>query len=115
MPKRKVVDHQKLIKMVQDGAAQADIMKKFGYGTSTQLKVAYANALIQSGQAPAIMGGRGAGKAGKAKKTVKEVKVGKRGSIIIPAEMVSELGIGADDKFTVQKSKSGVALKKVEA
>ena len=47
MPKRKVVDHGKLIKMVQDGAPQADIMKKFGC-TSTQLIVAYANALIQS-------------------------------------------------------------------
>src|SRR5512136_2839744 len=111
MPKRKVVDHAKLIKMVQDGIAQVDIMKKFGYGTSTQLKVAYANALIQSGQAPAIMGGRGGAKA---KKAVKEVKVGKRGSIIIPAEMVVELGIGAEDRFTIRKSKSGVALKRVE-
>jgi hypothetical protein len=41
--------------MVQDGAAKADIMKKFGYGTSTQLKVAYANSLIQSRQAAAIL------------------------------------------------------------
>jgi hypothetical protein len=110
MPKRKVVDHAKLIKMVQDGVAQADIMKKFGIGTATQLKVAYANALIQSGQASAIVGGRGSKAKGKAEK---EVKVGKRGSIIIPAEMVAELGIGAEDKFTIRKSKSGVALKKV--
>ena len=99
MPKRKVVDHEKLIQMVQDGAPQYDIMKKFGYGTATQLKVAYANALIQSGQVPGIAGGRGTGKAAKA--AAKEVKVGKRGSIIIPAEMVEELGIGADDRFTV--------------
>jgi hypothetical protein len=112
MPKRKVVDHQKLIKMVQDGAPQADIMKKFGYGTSTQLKVAYANALIQSGQVPGIKGGRGS--EGKGQKAVKELKVGKRGSIIIPAEMIQELGIESDDKFTVRKSKSGVALKRVE-
>jgi AbrB family looped-hinge helix DNA binding protein len=49
------------------------------------------------------------------KKAVKEVKVGKRGSIIIPAEIVQELGIGAEDNFTLRKSKSGVALKKVEA
>jgi hypothetical protein len=113
MPKRKVVDHQKLIKMVQEGVPQADIMKKFGYGTGTQLKVAYANALIQSGQVPGIAGGRGS--EGKGKKVERVVKVGKRGSIIIPAEMVAELGIGADDRFTVRKSKSGVALKRVEA
>jgi len=112
MPKRKVVDHKKLIKMVEEGVPQADIMKKFGYGTATQLKVAYANALIQSGQVPGIAGGRGAGKAEKA---VKEVKVGKRGSIIIPAELVQDLGISAEDRFTVRKSKSGVALKKEEA
>ena len=110
MPKRKVVDHAKLIEMVQNGSNQSEIMKKFKFGTATQLKVAYANALIQSGQAPAIQGSRGAGKKGKPSK---EVKVGKRGSIIIPAEMVSELGIGAEDSFTLRKSKSGVALKKI--
>jgi hypothetical protein len=29
--------------------------------------------------------------------------------------MVEELGISAEDRFTVRKSKSGVALKRVEA
>jgi hypothetical protein len=110
MPRKKIVDHPKLIKMVQEGAAQAEIMKKFGYGTSTQLKVAYANALIQTGQAPAIKGGRKAERKGK--KKVKLVKVGKRGSIIIPADMVAEMKIGKADKFTVRKSKSGISMKK---
>ena len=58
---------------------------------------------------PAIKGGRGAGKAEKAKL----LGVGKRGSIIIPAEKVAELGIGADEKFAVRKTKAGIALKKV--
>jgi hypothetical protein len=75
MPKRKVVDHAKLIKMVQDGVAQADIMKKCGIGTATQLKVAYANALIQSGQAPAIVGGRGSKEKVKAAKRLKSASV----------------------------------------
>ena len=110
MPKRKIVDHSKLIQMVQDGVNQSEIMKKFKFATATQLKVAYANALIQSGQAPAIQGGRGAGKKAKDSKVV---KVGKKGSIIIPAEMVSALEISAEDKFTVRKSKAGVALKKM--
>ncbi len=110
MPKRKVVDHAKLIQLVQDGVAQSEIMKKLKFATATQLKVAYANALIQSGQAPAIQGGRGAGKKEKA---AKELKVGKRGSIIIPADMVSQRGINADDKFAIRKSKSGLALKKL--
>jgi hypothetical protein len=110
MPRRKIVDHSKLVKMVQEGAAQAEIMKKFGYGTSTQLKVAYANALIQTGQAPAIKGGRKVERKGK--KKVKLVKVGKRGSIIIPADVVAEMKIGKADKFTVRKSKSGISIKK---
>jgi hypothetical protein len=58
---------------------------------------------------PAIKGGRGGGKADKAK----EVGVGKRGNIIISKDLVESLGIGADDKFTVRKTKAGVALKKV--
>ena len=107
MPKRRVVDHKKLIKMVQDGAPQSDIMKKFSYGTSTQLKVAYANALMATGQVPGIIGSRGGKKEGKGK----QIKVGKRGSIIIPADVVSELGIEADAQFTARKTRAGIALK----
>jgi hypothetical protein len=59
---------------------------------------------------PAIKGGRGAGKAEK----VKMIGGGKRGSSIISKELVESLGIGADDKFTVRKTKAGVALKKAE-
>ena len=74
-----------------------------------RLKTAYMNALIAVGKAVAIKGGRGAGKAEK----VKLIGVGKKGSIIIPAEKVAELGIGTDEKFTVRKTKAGIALKKV--
>ena len=38
MPKRKSVDAGKLVKMVQDEIPQAEIMKKMGFKTSTQLK-----------------------------------------------------------------------------
>ena len=109
MPKRKTVDAAKLIKLIEDETPQAEIMKKMGFKTSTQVKTAYMNALIAVGKAVAIKGGRGAGKAEK----VKLVVSARRGSIIIPAEKVAELGIGADDKFTVRKTKAGIALKKV--
>jgi hypothetical protein len=107
MPKRKSVDAGKLIKMVQDGTPSVEIMKKMGFKNATQLKVAYANALIATGEVPAIAGGRGGKKADKAKL----LKVGKRGSIIIPAEIVAEMGIESDVKFAIRKSKSGLALK----
>jgi hypothetical protein len=108
MPKRKAIDSAKLIEMVKEGSTQAEIMKKMGFKTSTQLKTAYMNALIAEGKVPAIKGGRGAGKAEKAK----EVGVGKRGSIIISKELIESLGIGAGEKFVVKKTKAGIALRK---
>ena len=107
MPKKKALDTAKLVEMVKAETPSAEIMKKMGFKTSTQLKTAYMSALIAEGKVPAITGGRGGKKTDKAK----SLKVGKRGSIIIPAEIVLEMGIEADAKFTIRKSKSGLALK----
>ena len=54
MPRKKKIDHAALIKMAEDNVPQNEIMAKFGLKTSTQLKVAYANALMETGQAPEI-------------------------------------------------------------
>jgi len=109
MPKKKVFDAKKFVKMVKDETHQQEIMKAFGFKTAAQVKAAYFRALVESGEVPGILGGRGAGKAAKGKL----IGVGKRGSIIIPAEKVAELGVGKDDKFKVRKTKAGIALKKV--
>jgi hypothetical protein len=45
MAKKIEFEAKRLLKMVKDGVAQSEIMKKFGFNTSTQLKVAYTNAL----------------------------------------------------------------------
>ena len=50
MPKKKALDAGKLIKMVQDEVPQAEIMKKMGFKTSTQLKTAYMTALVAEGK-----------------------------------------------------------------
>jgi len=110
MPKKKALDTAKLIKMIEDETPQAEIMKKMGFKTSTQLKTAYMGALIAEGKIPGIKAGRGARKSAK----VKTVGVGKRGSIVIAKDLVESLGIGAGDKFTVRKTKAGIALKKAE-
>jgi hypothetical protein len=109
MPKKKALDTAKLIEMVKAETPSAEIMKKMGFKTSTQLKTAYMSALIAEGKVPAIIGGRGAGKA----KNIKSVGVGKRGSIIIPQDLVEGLGIDAGERFTVRKTKAGIALKRV--
>jgi len=110
MPKKKAFDAKKLVKMVKDETHQQEIMKVFGFKTAAQVKAAHYRALVESGEVPGLVGGRGGGKTQKAKL----VNVGKRGSIIIPAEKVAELGIGKDEKFTVRKTKAGIALKKAE-
>jgi hypothetical protein len=110
MPKKKAVDTAKLIQLIDDETPQAEIMKKMGFKTSLQLKTAYMNALIAEGKVSAIKGGRGAVKSTK----VKEIGVGKRGSLILSKELVESLGIDAKDKFTVRKTKAGIALRKAE-
>lgn len=110
MPKKKTRDFAKLIEMVKAGSTQAEIMKKMGFKTSTQLKTAYMGALIAEGKVPAIKSGRRA----KTTSRAKAIGVGKRGSIVISKEVVERLGIDAKDKFTVRKTKAGIALKKAE-
>jgi len=109
MPKKKTIDAKKLIKMVKDETPQPEIMKAFGFKTSTQLKTAYMTALIEEGAVPAIKSGRNAAKQANSS----EVNVGKRGSIIIPKGLVEELGFVENDRFLVRKTKSGISLKRL--
>jgi hypothetical protein len=110
MAKKKKIDSAGLMKMVQDGKPQKEIMDKFGFKNSNQLKVAYANALMQTGKVPEIKSSRG----GAAAKGVKrDVSVNKRGSLVIPKALVEELGLKAGQTYHVRPSKSGLSLKKL--
>jgi bifunctional DNA-binding transcriptional regulator/antitoxin component of YhaV-PrlF toxin-antitoxin module len=110
MPKKKKIDSKKLIKMVQEGKDQKEIMAKFNFKNSSQLKVAYANALMDSGKVPEIQSARGGKKAGAVKR---EVLVNKRGSLVIPKALVEDLGLKEGATFTVRPSKAGLSLKKM--
>ncbi len=109
MPRKKEVDSAKLLKAIQAGKPSTEIMKEFGLKTSGQLKAAYLDALIETGQTPALVSKRG-------KKTAEQdsrkIKVNKRGSIVVTAELVEKMGFAIGDGFTVSKKKSGVSLKK---
>jgi hypothetical protein len=107
MPKKKTIDDKKLIKMVQDGVIQKEIMEKFGFKTSTQFRVAYLNAAMESGKVPKIKSGRGPKEKGPLSK---EVSVNKRGSLVIPKALVEEFGLKEGDSFIAKKSKVGIAL-----
>jgi len=109
MPRKKAIDGASLIKMVEDGVPRPEIMKKFKLKTSSQLTIAYAKAQMEAGKIAGILGGRGGA-------TAKEsivITVGKRGSVIIPKDMAEGVGVTVGDKFSVRKTKAGIALKKL--
>ena len=110
MPKKKKVDSKKLLEMIKSGTEQKEIMKKLGFKNSTQLKVAYTNALMEEGKAPEIKTGSKTKAADKGKN---EIKVNKRGSLIVPGPMVQAMGFKQGDAFQIRKTKAGVSLKKV--
>lgn len=110
MAKKKKVDGKKLIEAIKKGTDQKEILKKFGFANSTQLKVAYTNALMEDGKVPEIKASAKGKATGKGKN---EIKVNKRGSLIVPAQIAQALGYKQGDAFQIRKTKAGVALKKV--
>jgi bifunctional DNA-binding transcriptional regulator/antitoxin component of YhaV-PrlF toxin-antitoxin module len=67
-------------------------------------------ALMDEGIVPPIKTGRGGGSK---KKTSNETSVGKRGSIIIPKDVVEEMGFVQDNRFLIKKTKTGIMLKRL--
>lgn len=107
MPRKSEVDHARLLQMVQDKVPQNEIMAALGLKTSTQLKVAYANALIETGQAPPLKSAR----SGKNNAPDTTIAVNNRGSIVIPKELAQHWGFRVGDTFEASKSTTGIALK----
>ena len=107
MPKKKVINEKALIKAITDKLPQSQILKKFGFKTSTQLNNAYLKALINIGKAPAIE--KSKKKAAAADDTI---KVGKSGSLIVKKGMVAEFGYKTGDTFAVKATKAGIRLVK---
>ena len=109
MPARKKVDYTKLLKLVESGKHQAEIMKELAFKTTTQFKNHYLSALIEAGKAPEIVTSRASKKSAPAK----EAFVSKRGSVVIAKGLIEEMEFAAGDKFAVRKTKSGISLKKL--
>ena len=110
MPAKKKVNYKKLLKAVQSGKHQSEIMKAFKFNTAAQFKSHYLEALIEDGTAPKITAGRASKKAG----SVKEAIVSKRGSVVISKGLVAEMEFAEGDKFSIRKTKSGISLKKID-
>ena len=109
MPAKKKVDYTKLLKLVESGKHQAEIMKVFAFKTAAQFKNHYLSALVKAGKAPEIITNRASTKSVPAK----EAFVSKRGSVVISKGLIQEMGFAEGDNFAVRKTKSGISLKKL--
>jgi AbrB family looped-hinge helix DNA binding protein len=110
MPAKKKVDGTQLIKMVENGKHQSEIMKAFDLNTTAQLKAHYLDALMNAGKAAALTSGRGKANTN----TAKEAQVSKRGSVVIPKAIIEEMGFKEGDKFILRRTKSGISMRHVE-
>jgi hypothetical protein len=63
---------------------------------------------METGQAPTLVSGRSK----KTKAVDNQISINKRGSLIIPKDLVDSLGFEIDDAFEVRKSAAGLSLKK---
>jgi len=106
MPKKREIDNKKLLQAVQDGKSTKEIKEAFNLKTSSQVKIAYLHAVMDEGIVPEIKDGRIA-----AKPEIKEPSVNKRGSLIIPKELVMQMGFKEGDSFEIRETKVGISLK----
>ncbi len=109
MPPKKKVDYAKLVKSIESGKRQSEVIKEFNFKSVAQFKNHYLNALIETGKAPEIKVGRISSKAAPAR----DVAVSKRGSVVIPKGLVDEMGFAAGATFAVRKTKAGISLKRM--
>jgi hypothetical protein len=110
MARKKIVDYAQLIAAVESGTVANEVMDKFDINTRTQLKTLYLDALVEVGRAKAIVSRASKGSA-QAKQS-REIRVNKRGSVVVPREMVENMGFSIGDTFSIRKTKSGVSLKR---
>ena len=100
MPAKKMVDYKKLLKAVESGKPQAEIVKEFKFNTGAQFKNHYLNALMEAGKAPEIQTKRGPSKTVPAN----EVSVSKRGSVVISKGLIEEMGFAEGTTFSLRKN-----------
>ena len=110
MPRKKNIDIKKLVAAVESERSSKEIMEEFDIGNLTQLKSLYVDALMELGKIPQMTGRRSESKSDVLE--TKEIKVNKRGSLIVPRELIDEMGFGIGETFSVQKSPAGVSLKR---
>jgi hypothetical protein len=104
MKKRRLVDSSKLIEAVESGQLNKELISKFGLEASRKRKPRDKKT---NKDGPVSKQGKNT-----ASRVKKEITISARGSLIVPREIVTELGFELGDSFQVQKIKAGISLKK---
>ena len=111
MPKKLQVDAEKLVADVEAGRPANEIMSDYGIKTLMQLKALYVDSMAQLGRTPSLISARG-GLPAKSTES-KELRVNKRGSLIVPRELMEDMGFESGQTFQVRKTPAGVSLKRM--
>jgi len=109
MAKRLKINSKALIKAVESGLPKKEIMAKFGIKNYGQIKPLYVDALSREGKIKGIVMSR---KSKNPVKNPKQITVNKRGSLIIPNQVIAKMGFKVGESFSVSKTEVGVSLKK---
>ena len=110
MPRKRKVDLVSLINAVESGRSSKEIMSEFGLKTLAQLKALYVDALAEKGEIKGIVTSRR--KTAEPSRKTRILKVNQRGSLVIPQDMIEEMGYDIGHTFSVRKTLAGVSLKK---
>ena len=106
---KKLSEQEALVVAVEKGVPQKQLMEKYGYKTANALKIAYLNALAETGRVSGLKTER------KKKKAVSDtVTINSRGSLVIPKALVASLDLDPDAKFRVKKSGIGLSLTRMK-
>ena len=106
---KKLSEQEALVAAVEKGVPQKQLMEKYGYKTANALKIAYLNALAETGRVSGLKTER------KKKKAVSDtVTINSRGSLVIPKALVASLDLDPDAKFRVKKSGIGLSLTRMK-
>ena len=110
MAKREPINQELLLGMLRSGKALSEIKLQFGFKNTTQVKIAILKAYEDEGLIPPLRTSRQP----RARAVKSVLRVGKRGSLILPKELVESFGFKEGDCFSVRRSKYGVQLRRVD-
>jgi hypothetical protein len=113
MPRKKEVDPDQLIDAVESGLSTQQLMDRFGLKTSAQVKARYVDALMEKNLVPRLVPGRRGRTPENHPADKVRMRINSRGNLIVPRELIEEMGFSEGDRFSVRQTAAGVSLKRL--